>query len=379
MLLNKKINLSKIDNKSKINNLNDNKNNHENSKVKLLLDYSVNLSNTNDLEKNNEKNEKQNLDKKKNQLYFNLCENKKEIEEKNIYEDYKEKALSIGKEISIEIPSLYENIYKLSNYKYYKDTKLQNKVKDIIKYENKSHVYSSLSSDRLNANLLQSNTRIDNPSSLKSRKTISSINSPNNLRRGSFLLSHNLNNSGLINKKKANDIKKRRNFFIKKDNYKDKFHSELYHSPSFNNRQASLISLTKINNNNNLNMIINSNKLKPDLKKKSINDSFLGTKSNTNLNGEINKMILNRNEETIHKKRRASLINAINFNIEKTNQNLNNPDEFYSNYFQLLLEEKNKNNVKDNKNLLSSIKINPQKNRKKKKKIEDLKKDQQIG
>ena len=379
MLLNKKINLSKIDNKSKINNLNDNKNNHENSKVKLLLDYSVNLSNTNDLEKNNEKNEKQNLDKKKNQLHFNLCENKKEIEEKNIYEDYKEKALSIGKEISIEIPSLYENIYKLSNYKYYKDTKLQNKVKDIIKYENKSHVYSSLSSDRLNANLLQSNTRIDNPSSLKSRKTISSINSPSNLRRGSFLLSHNLNNSGLINKKKANDIKKRRNFFIKKDNYKDKFHSELYHSPSFNNRQASRISLTKINNNNNLNMIINSNKLKPDMKKKSINDSFLGTKSNTNLNGEINKMILNRNEETIHKKRRASLINAINFNIEKTNQNLNNPDEFYSNYFQLLLEEKNKNNVKDNKNLLSSIKINPQKNRKKKKKIEDLKKDQQIG
>ena len=319
------------------------------------------------------------MDKKKNQLHFNLCENKKEIEEKNIYEDNKEKALSIGKEISLEIPSLYENIYKLSNYKYYKDTNLQNKVKDIIKYENKSHVYSSLSSDRLNANLLQSNTRIDNPSSLKSRKTISSINSPNNLRRGSFLLSHNLNNSGLINKKKANDIKKRRNFFTKKDNYKDKFHSELYHSPSFNNRQASRISLTKINNNNNLNMIINSNKLKPDMKKKSINDSFLGTKSNTNLNGEINKMILNRNEETIHKKRRASLINAINFNIEKTNQNLNNPDEFYSNYFQLLLEEKNKNNVKDNKNLLSSIKINPQKNRKKKKKIEDLKKDQQIG
>ena len=69
MLLNKNINLSKIENKS-LNNLNENKNNFENSKVRILLDYSVNLSNANDFEKSNEKSEKQKksdtkIDKKK--------------------------------------------------------------------------------------------------------------------------------------------------------------------------------------------------------------------------------------------------------------------------------------------------------------------------
>ena len=107
-------------------------------------------------------------------------------------------------------------------------------------------------------------------------------------------------------------------------------------------------------------------------------ETVFGTKSNISLNEEINKVILNRNEEPIHKKRRASLINTINLNIEKTNQNLNNPDEFYSNYFQLLLEDRNKNRGKDNKKLLSSIKINPLKNRNKKEKNRGLKKGNKI-
>ena len=38
------------------------------------------------------------------------------------------------------------------------------------------------------------------------------------------------------------------------------------------------------------------------------------------------------------KKKKDNLLSQINFNIQKTNQNLNNPDEFYSNYFNFLLE-----------------------------------------
>ena len=37
------------------------------------------------------------------------------------------------------------------------------------------------------------------------------------------------------------------------------------------------------------------------------------------------------------RKRKGNLLSKINFNIQKTNQNLNNPDEFYSNYFNSLL------------------------------------------
>lgn len=371
MLLNKNINLSKIENKS-LNNLNENKNNFENSKVRILLDYSVNLSNANDFEKSKEKSEKQKksdtkIDKKKVDLNSNLCENKKEIEEKKIFEPNKKIILSIGKEISIEIPSLYENIYKLSNYKYYKDQNLQNKVKNIVKKEPQSHVYSSLSSAGLNINLLQSNTRINNPSILKSRKTITSTNSPNKLRKNSFLLINNLNNSLLINKRKAIEIKKRRSVFIKKDNIKDMLQSELHHSPSFTNKESSQITLTKINNN--LNM-------KPCIKRKSTHAGFFGKKANINLSPEINKTTLIKNEEPAHRKRRASIINTINFNIKKTNQNLNNPEEFYSNYFQLLLDVENKNKGKnDNKKLLITIKINSPKNRNKKEKNKGIKKE----
>ena len=50
-----------------------------------------------------------------------------------------------------------------------------------------------------------------------------------------------------------------------------------------------------------------------------------------------------------NKKKKDDLLSQINFNIQKTNQNLNNPDEFYSNYFSFLLEgEIEKNNQKNN-------------------------------
>jgi hypothetical protein len=40
------------------------------------------------------------------------------------------------------------------------------------------------------------------------------------------------------------------------------------------------------------------------------------------------------------KKKKIDLLSQIDLNMEKTNQNLNNPDQFYSNYFNYLLEEK---------------------------------------
>ena len=46
------------------------------------------------------------------------------------------------------------------------------------------------------------------------------------------------------------------------------------------------------------------------------------------------------------KKNKNNVISQINFNIQKTNQKLNNPDEFYSNYFNSIL--KNRQNKKRN-------------------------------
>jgi len=116
--------------------------------------------------------------------------------------------------------------------------------------------------------------------------------------------------------------------------------------------------------------------MKPCIKRKSTHAGFFGKKANINLSPEINKTTLIKNEEPAHRKRRASIINTINFNIKKTNQNLNNPEEFYSNYFQLLLDVENKNKGKnDNKKLLITIKINSRKNRNKKEKNKGIKKE----
>jgi hypothetical protein len=231
--------------------------------------------------------------------------------------------------------------------------------------EPQSHIYSSLSSTGLNINLLQSNIRINNPSTIKTRKTITSINSQNKLRNNSLLLSHNSNNSILINKRKGNEIKKRNSVFIKKDNFKDMLRSDLHQPPSFIKKESSQMSLNKINNN--LNM-------KSSIQRKRTHGGCFGKKLNINLNLEVNRTNLIKNEEPVYKKRRASIISTINLNIKKTNQNLNNPEEFYSNYFQLLLDTKNKNKGKnDNINLLSSKKINTPKNRNKKEKNKGIK------
>ena len=59
---------------------------------------------------------------------------------------------------------------------------------------------------------------------------------------------------------------------------------------------------------------------------------------------EKNKKAINKNASLKSpynktKKKKDNLLSKINFNIQKTNQNLNNPDEFYSNYFHSILEE----------------------------------------
>ena len=49
------------------------------------------------------------------------------------------------------------------------------------------------------------------------------------------------------------------------------------------------------------------------------------------------------------RRKKENLLSTINFNIQKTNQNLNNPEEFYSNYFNSLLEGKINSQKNNNK------------------------------
>ena len=367
LLLKKKISLSKVENKPKISNLNDNANNIENSKIKALLENTT--SNVNDLTRNENRKIKIDIKNNKNNLYFNYDLIEKDNEPNKVSKTSKKIILSVESKIKIEIPSLYENIYKLSNYKYHENKQLQNKVKDLL-IKKSPLIYSFSSSEGLDIKLLHSNAKI-NKSPLKLRKTISSTNSPkmqkSSLIKSNISINNSFNNSVLNIKKKPIKEAKRRSVFIKipeHKHFKEKI-TELYHSPSFNynplKRQMSQISHSKIS----------GNKLKPVLSRKQTQAAMFIAKSNNNIHGDCNKSALIINPEQNHK-RKNSLLNKINLNIQKTNQNLNNPDEFYSNYFQSLLEVE-KINIRKNDNL-KLRKISSPKIRYKKEKNKGLKK-----
>ena len=95
---------------------------------------------------------------------------------------------------------------------------------------------------------------------------------------------------------------------------------------------------------------------------------------------KINKTLFIQNNSSSSdiskKKKNISLLSKINSNIIKTNQNLNNADEFYSNYFQSILEEekKNMNEIEKKKFSMISENLSPRHNKFNRVKIKLVKK-----
>ena len=77
---------------------------------------------------------------------------------------------------------------------------------------------------------------------------------------------------------------------------------------------------------------------------KSMRNNFIGKESLHSLNKYKNAMMYCPN--FFNKKRKSNLLSTINFNIAKSSQNLNNPDAFYSSYFQSLLQFEKQNSGK---------------------------------
>ena len=89
---------------------------------------------------------------------------------------------------------------------------------------------------------------------------------------------------------------------------------------------------------------------------KNTNLTNISTIKNKSFNNpkELQKKIMRKRRNSLiishfPKNKKNDILSQINFNIQKTNQNLNNPDEFYSSYFNFLIEgELEKNNLKNN-------------------------------
>ena len=214
--------------------------------------------------------------------------NNKENKNKNIF--------IFSNEININLNSSYENINTLSNFTYIKDKNLQNKIKNIL--TNKETINNNNNNKNNNNN--NNNDKNDNEIFIRNINK-SSTNKSESPKLFSKRKTQILNSNTLINYPRHNSIQKNKHYF-KSFSIIPEYNNEMFKS----NRK---------NNNNN----------------------------NNNENNVINLIPMNNNSSN---KKSKNLLNVISQNIKRNNMNLNNPDEFYSEYFSNII---NKTSIKKEK------------------------------
>ena len=261
-------------------------------------------------------------------------------ETKKIYWDSNN--LSVNNNISIKFDSLYENFNLIGGKEFISNKSLQNQLKEYLLEKIRSPL-----PDKYMSNILKKTNYFKEPNLYKIKE--------NNLFPDIGLYKRS---SKSITMKKTKHEKKHTNKLVLKPRTSKKLN---YQSLINENEKNKGLYLTGINKGT----AIKSSKRCNSINSNNINSS----------NKEYqNKIRLPRNIAVINpisrnKKKRDNLLSAININIQKTNQNLNNPDQFYSNYFNSLLagenngknnnittlfpfknDMKKKNNIKEKKN-----------------------------
>ena len=333
----------------------------KNSKVKILLKFlegkndkmaiknkytNINNENQNKNSSSKEKFKNKFESNKNNILNFGSSsidnESNKNLESSIIYNDDEKKSktwknnLFINNNNSFQINSSYENFNLISHYKLVRNKLLQKKMKEYLINEIINLPHLSIKSTKLAEKLTSENKKEKN----NNKKDI----------KNSFALKKNRDSISNINN-------------ISSINRRSKTSKIVNFSLSINKNPTNL---KKLNTRRNLPQIkfSSQSKLKRCPSQKEI--VIQNIKSSTNITNNFNyfgntlfdfqkKMRIKKNSTLISplklKKKKDSIISKINFNIQKTNQNLNNPDEFYSNYFNsIILGELNqkKNNKKEN-------------------------------
>ena len=309
---------------------------------------------------------------KNNHLNLNNISSKKMESSINIKMNWDSNILSINNNISLQFDSSYENYNLISGEKLIKNKDLQNKVKNFLINE-----ISNLG--RLNSNNIfikktnsfaESNKFNENKNSMHNiirpikRFSSSNLNYSSNLNSLKYFknkVKKKIRNcSSLLSKRSrtinsnTQSLEKTSSFYENNYKYKkskNKFKTgigpELFENTrmnmgmtnKFGNKKLNGKPLLFKNNNNNISSLNNANAF-------------------NNSSKELQKKLIKKRRNSLIitnfpkiKKKKENLLSQINFNIQKSNQNLNNPDEFYSCYFNFLLEgEIEKNNLKNRNN-----------------------------
>jgi len=336
-LLFKKVDLS--NNIKKISQINELSNiiEHKNSKLQILL--SSTLKNDSSRKKNhipnNENIRESNIKNEQNNLNNLVDSSNGNMEMKRRWE---KNSLIINNQFSIEYESSYENCNLICGEKLIKNKMNQDKLKEF------------LLNNILNSNLSNNNSIVE----LKHNKTTNSISQSKikfREKRGSAVFS----NSPKFFSKHG------KNYFARSPSIASNNNTNANTSNNNIKRISSLCDITtqknkviKSNfqsdtNDYNNNSHLSGKKMNKGPRKKlvstkaaiftggfnGLNTSPLETKKKGTLN-KVSSLMLSPFGKP--KKKKDNLLSKINFNIQKTNQNLNNPDLFYSNYFNSLLE-----------------------------------------
>ena len=203
--------------------------------------------------------------------------NKSTFNKNIIYNSFKN--LNIIKEKSFQLKSSYDNINKISNYKLIKDLNLQTKVKNYI--INECSIVSCINTKK---------AFLDLPNSPKNKN---SINSKNNSE--SRISDYGINQKDKLNKKliKNNEIKERKSF--------------------------------------------SSNKIPEITNKKFCSSQNIDGKNLLKISNHVSSK--NRRKLSNKKNHVNKMLNAISKNIQKTNESINNPNEFYMNFFNDIIQK----------------------------------------
>ena len=234
---------------------------------------------------------------------------------------------------NFQINSIYINLHSINN-KYHLNKKLQKIVKQLLE-ENIEVIYKSnnISNKSKSISMNQSINKSVN-------KSVNNINI--NLPRITSLKSSLLLPSIFIQKKKYKQ--KTRNFYKKR--------ASTYTEPdnkNNNNINYNSETLKKKRKNFGTN-IVDFPQSKKILRKQSLNRIGSSIMQNHNdLRGDSTRLgirtkdnLLSFNKFKSTKRKKSSLLAAINFNIEKGTEYINNPNEFYNSYFRYLIENKKK-------------------------------------
>ena len=300
--------------------------------------------------------------------------------------------LSVNNSVSLRINSSYENYNVISGNKLIKSKSLQNKLKTYLINE----VFND-SSTNLETNIIKK-TRSSDQKSKNINKEKSEKEKYQDNRKTASSIVYNTTNINYINsvsflknkpkraiKKSSSNLiaEKTASIFSTQDN-----HSVNYIISKKKNLRGSNINLeTEISSHINsckINNIKFNNKLfrkktpnirygsSKNLKNYDISHhnsfninsaSFAKREMNFETSKEIHRKLKAKRRSSIliptqkSRKKKDNLLSLIDYNIQRTNQKLKDPDGFYSSYFSnILKEELKEKNKKNNKNNISTIK-----------------------